>query len=92
MYKYLLKLYITGYTSKLEMEINKLKQLCKEHVGGQYDLIIIDTMQHPQLEGDEKIVSVDALLPELPVFLQRFLGNLAQTNQALMGMDLQTWR
>jgi circadian clock protein KaiB len=89
MSKYLLKLYITGQTSRSERAIANLRRICNEELGGQYDMVIIDILERPQLAEDEKIIATPALIKQLPPPLRRIIGDLSDTEKVLLGLDLQ---
>jgi circadian clock protein KaiB len=87
--KFLLKLYITGQTPKSERAIANLRRICNEELGGQYELTIIDVLEHPQLAEDEKILATPTLCKELPPPLRRIIGDMSDTGKTLLGLDLQ---
>jgi circadian clock protein KaiB len=87
--KFLLKLYITGQTPKSERAIANLRRICEEELGGQYELFIIDVLEHPQLAEDEKILATPSLCKELPPPIRRIIGDMSDTEKTLLGLDLQ---
>ena len=89
MNKYLLKLYITGQTPRSERAVANLHRVCEEELGGQYDFVIIDVLEHPQLAEDEKILATPTLIKVLPPPLRRIIGDLSDTERVLLGLDLQ---
>ena len=89
MNKYLLRLYITGQTPKAERAITNLRRICEEELGGQYEMVIIDILERPQLAEDEKIIATPALIKQLPPPLRRIIGDLSDTEKVLLGLDLQ---
>ncbi|MEW6734438.1 MAG: circadian clock protein KaiB [Acidobacteriota bacterium] len=88
MNKYLLKLYITGHTARSERAIANLRRICDEELGGQYEMMIIDILERPQLAEDEKIVATPTLIKQLPPPLRRIIGDLSDTEKVLLGLDL----
>lgn len=87
---YTLKLYITGTTPQSEWAIVSLRRICEEEFPGQYDLLIIDVLQRPQLAEDEKIFATPTLVKELLPPLRRIIGDLSNTEQVLIGLDIQS--
>lgn len=87
---YTLKLYVTGKTPRSEWAIVSLRRICELEFPGQYELIIIDVLQRPQLAEDEKIVATPTLVKELPPPLRRIIGDLSNTEQVLIGLDIQS--
>ena len=88
MERILLKLYITGYTPRSERAIKNLRQICEEELNGEYELLIIDILKHPQLADDEKILATPLLIKELPPPLMRIIGDLSNVEKVLFGLDL----
>ncbi len=91
MNKVLLKLYVTGQTPKSERAITNLRRICEQELEGQYELVIIDVLERPQLAEDEKILATPTLTKELPLPLRRIIGDLSETDKVLLGLDIQPY-
>lgn len=89
MNKYILRLYITGQTPKSERAIENLRRICDEELNGQYQMVIIDVLERPQLAEDEKILATPTLIKELPPPLRRIIGDLSDTEKVLLGLELR---
>lgn len=89
MNKYILRLYITGQTPKSERAIENLRRICEEELDGQYQMVIIDVLERPQLAEDEKILATPTLIKELPPPLRRIIGDLSDTEKVLLGLELR---
>jgi circadian clock protein KaiB len=89
MNKYLLKLYITGQTPRSERAIANLRRICEEELASQYEMVIIDILERPQLAEDEKILATPMLIKQLPPPLRRIIGDLSDTEKVILGLDLQ---
>ncbi len=87
--KYVLRLYINGSTLKSTIAVKNIKQICKQHLDGKYDLEIIDIYRHVNLARDEQIVAVPTLIKQLPHPLRRLIGDLSDQNKVLFGLDLK---
>lgn len=87
--RYVLRLYVTGMTPRSSEAVTAIKALCEEHLQGRYDLQVIDIYQHPALARDEQIVAVPTLVKKLPAPLRRMIGNLADEERVLLGLDLR---
>ncbi len=90
MNKYLLKLYVTGKTPRSQQAIANLSRICETELAGQYELIVIDILERPQLAEDEKILATPTLVKELPMPIRRIIGDLSDSERVLLGLDLQT--
>jgi circadian clock protein KaiB len=87
--KYVLRLYINGSTLKSALAVKNIKQVCEQHLDGQYNLEIIDICKHVNLARDEQIVAVPTLIKRLPHPLRRLIGDLSDQNKVLLGLDLK---
>ena len=90
--KFLLKLYVTGQTPKSERAIANMRRICEEEFNGQYELVIIDVLERPQLAEDEKILATPTLTKELPPPLRRVIGDMSDTDKVLLGLDILPYR
>ena len=84
-----LRLYVAGQTPKSTAAVANLKRICEEHLPGQYSIEIIDLMQNPQLARGDQILAVPTLVRKLPSPLKKIIGDLSNTERALVGLDLR---
>ena len=84
-----LRLYIAGQTPKSVAAFANLKKLCEEYLPGRYKIEVIDLMQHPQLAAGDQIVAIPTLVRKLPEPLRRVVGDLSNTERALVGLQLR---
>jgi len=87
--KYILRLYITGTTSRSILAITNLKKICKEYLEGRYELEVVDLFQHPGLAKDEQIIAAPTLIKKLPLPFRRIIGDMSNTEKVLFGLDLR---
>lgn len=87
--KYFLRLYIAGTSARSTRAIDNLKKICEEHLRGRYDLEVIDIYQQPTLAEGEQIIAAPTLVKALPPPLRKFIGDLADTEKILVGLDLK---
>jgi circadian clock protein KaiB len=90
--QYRLKLFITGQTARSSRAINNLRRICEEELGTEYELSIIDVLERPQLAEDERILATPTLIKEFPPPVRRIIGDLSDTKQVLLGLELQLSR
>jgi circadian clock protein KaiB len=86
--KILLKLYVTGKTVRSQRAIANLKEICKAQSESEYEIVVIDVLEHPQLAEDEKIFATPTLIKHLPPPLRRLIGDLSDKEQVLLGLDI----
>ena len=88
MNKYLLKLFITGQTIRSGRAIANLRRILEKELGKEYELIIIDVLEQPQVAEHEKILATPTLIKEFPPPVRRIIGDLSDTKQVLLGLEL----
>jgi circadian clock protein KaiB len=86
--KYVLRLYVTGMTPRSTRAIENIKSICDKYLAGRYDLQVIDIYQQPKLAKGEQIIAVPTLVKKLPAPLRRMIGDMADVDTVLMGLDL----
>jgi circadian clock protein KaiB len=86
---FILKLYVTGATPRAETAIANLRRICEQELGGQYQLEIIDVLEHPQLAEDDKILATPTLIKQLPPPLRKVIGDLSDKEKVLLGLELK---
>ena len=87
--KYVLRLYVSGSTSKSAQAVENIKLVCEKHLKNRYDLEVIDIYQQPQLARGEQIVAVPTLIKRLPHPLRRLIGDMSNHEKVLLGLDLK---
>ncbi len=87
--RYVLRLYITGSTTRSARAISNIRKICEDHLEGRYDLEIVDIAQHPTLAEGEQIIAAPTLIKKLPLPLRRFIGDMSHTERILLGLDLR---
>lgn len=85
-----LALYVIGQTPRSLAAVANLRRACEVELGGRYEVLVIDVLERPLLPEGEKIAATAALLKELPAPLRRIVGDLADTERILVGLDLRT--
>ncbi len=84
-----LRLYVAGQSAKSMTAIANLKRICEEHLHGRYTIEVVDLLQHPQLARGEEIVALPTLVRRLPVPIRHIVGDLSNTERALVGLQLR---
>jgi len=84
-----LRLYVAGQTPKSVAAFANLKKICEEHLSGRYTIEVIDLVKQPQLAAGDQIVAIPTLVRKLPVPLRKIVGDLSNTERALVGLQLR---
>lgn len=87
--EYILKLYVTGKSSKSEAAISNLKRICEEELHGKYELQVIDVLEQPQVAEDDRILATPTLIKRLPPPLRRVIGDLSDKHKVLLGLEVR---
>ncbi len=87
--RYVLKLYVAGVTRRSAAAIQAVTEICETHLKGRVDLEIIDLYQQPTLAQGEQIVAVPTLIKKLPHPLRKMIGDMADLDKVLVGLDLK---
>jgi circadian clock protein KaiB len=86
--RYVLRLYVTGLTSRSVRAVNNLRAICEEYLDGGYDLEVIDIYQQPVLAKGEQIIAAPTLVKQLPLPMRRIIGDMSDRDRVLVGLDL----
>jgi len=84
-----LRLYIAGQTARSLAALANLQRICDEHLEGRYRLEVIDLLERPQLARGDQIFALPTLVRKLPVPIRKLVGDLSDTERALVGLDLR---
>lgn len=85
-----LRLYVAGQTPRSVAAFANLKRICEEHLAGRYDIEVVDLVKHPQLAAGDQILAIPTLVRKLPQPLRKIVGDLRDTERALVGLQIRT--
>jgi len=84
-----LRLYVAGQTPKSITAFRNLKMICEEHLAGKFSIEVIDLLKKPQLAKGDQIIAIPTLVRKLPEPLKKIIGDLADTERVLVGLDIR---
>ena len=87
--KYVLRLYVSGSTLKSARAVENIKRVCEQHLKYRYDLEVIDVYQQAHLVGDDRVVTLPALMIRLPPPRRRVTGDLSNQENVLLALGLR---
>ncbi len=87
--RFRLCLYVTGTTPRSIQAISNIKKFCEDYLDN-YELEVIDIYQQPELARKEQIIAVPMLVKKLPQPLQKFIGDLSNTERILVGLNVKS--
>ncbi len=85
---YLLRLYVSGNTTKSITAFANLKKICETHLKGKYTIEVVDLSVNPQLAKSDQIIALPTLVKQLPPPLKKIIGDLSNTERVLAGLDI----
>jgi circadian clock protein KaiB len=84
-----LRLYVAGQTGNCQAAVRNLKKICEEHLQGRYSIEVVDLLVHPELAREDKILAIPTLVRRLPPPISKVIGDLSDTERALVGLQLR---
>ena len=89
---YVLRLYVTGSTSRSTRAIETMRDICDTYLEGRHEIEVIDLYQHPEAAARDQIIAAPTLVRLSPGPLRRILGDLADRQRvlAILGLDVPT--
>jgi circadian clock protein KaiB len=87
---WLLRLYVAGQTPKSVAAFTNLQRICETHLKGQYQIEVVDLLVNPTLAKGDQIVAVPSLVRQLPPPVKKIIGDLANEERVLVGLDLRS--
>ncbi len=84
-----LRLYVAGQTPRSVAAFANLKKICEAHLQGRYNIEVVDLVKHPQLAAGDQILAIPTLVRKLPQPLRKIVGDLRDTERALVGLQLR---
>jgi circadian clock protein KaiB len=86
---WMLRLYVAGMTPRAIAALDNLKKMCEEHLAGRYEIEVIDLLVNPKLAVGDQIIAVPTLVRKLPPPMKKIIGDLANEERVLVGLDLR---
>lgn len=85
---YVLKLCVSGMTSRSRKAVSNLKNICDAYLEGHYQLEVIDLYQQPALAAKHQVIATPTLLKNSPLPLRRLIGDLSDTELTLQRLGI----
>ena len=84
-----LRLYVAGKTAKSMAALENLTRICERELPGKYRIEIVDLLKNPQLARGDQILAIPTLVKKIPAPMKKIIGDLSNTERALVGLDLR---
>lgn len=88
MAQYQLRLFVTGATPRTERAIANLRRICEHELSGNYELVIIDVLDRPDVAESERILATPTLIKTAPQPQRRVTGDLSDARQVMMMLGI----
>jgi circadian clock protein KaiB len=87
--KYILRLYIIGYTPIAQRAVENLRALCRQpEFAAVYETEVINLQENPALAEEEQIRATPVLIKKLPEPMRRIIVDLSDREKVLVGLDI----
>jgi circadian clock protein KaiB len=83
-----LRLYVAGQSPKSLQALANLKRLCDEHLESDYEIEVVDLVEHPRLAAGDEIVAIPTLVRCLPTPMRKIIGDLSDPERVIVGLQL----
>lgn len=90
--KYRLTLYVTDHTLRSRQALAQLQRLCEEQVPCCYELAVVDVLERTEEARARHILATPTVIRELPHPIRRIVGDLADIDKVLAGLDIHPQR
>jgi circadian clock protein KaiB len=88
--KYAFRLFVSGATPRSAAAIASVRRICEQHLPGKYELEVVDIYQQPEETRKAQIVAAPTLIKELPFPVQRFVGDMSNSERIIVGLNLKS--
>lgn len=85
---FILKLYVSGSSTRSAKAIANVQTLCNEHLADRYELEIIDVFQQPELASEMQLVAAPTLVKEQPEPVRRIVGDMSNEDRVLHSLNI----
>lgn len=83
-------LYVTGDTARSDSAISSLKQICNSYLGKDYEIEVIDLLEHLELARQHQILAVPTAIRTYPLPERRVIGDLSRPELVVAFLELPT--
>lgn len=83
-----LRLYVSGRTPRAQRTIDSVRVICDTEIAGDYELDIIDVLEHPELVEADRILATPTLVRRAPEPVRMIIGDLGDAETVLHGLGI----
>ena len=89
---YVIRLYVSGMTSRSQSAIRALRRVCERHLADHYEFEVINLSEHPELAQREQIIASPTLVKERPLPQSRLVGDMSREDRVIAGLGIRPRR
>jgi len=86
--RYKLRLYVTGRSAQSQQAINNLRAVLDSAHQCEYDVEVVDVLEHPELAEKDKILATPTLVKMRPEPIRKIVGDLSERDKVVRSLDL----
>ncbi len=85
---YAFRLYVAGQTERSHAAEANLRALCDNHLGGHYELDVVDVVERPDVAEAERILATPTVVRLAPLPERRVIGDLSDHPRAAAALGI----
>lgn len=85
---YILSLYVAGATPKSELIVSRVRALCSQAFGSDFELSVIDVTERPDLAEEHRILATPTLVREQPAPRRYIIGDLSHIEKVVQALEM----
>lgn len=85
---YQLKLFVSGNTPRSQQAFQHLHTICEEMLHGEYDIQVIDVLDHPDQAEQAGVLATPTAIKTCPGVVARVVGDLSDKMRVLEALGL----
>jgi circadian clock protein KaiB len=86
--RYELTLFVSGASDRSARAVADATALCDTHVGGRYELAVVDVHENPAAAVSSHVLVAPTLVRNLPLPARRVVGDLSDTARVLTALEM----
>jgi len=87
---YILSLYVAGATPKSELIAARVRALCLQAFGSDFQLTVVDVIERPDLAEEQRILATPTLVREYPTPRRYIVGDLSHAEKVIQALEMPT--
>jgi len=85
---YVLSLYVAGTTPKSELIVSRVRALCLQAFGNNFQLKVIDVTQQPDVAEEQHVLATPTLVREQPTPRRYIIGDLSHADKVVQALEM----